>query len=179
MAIVSGDILYKFAYKTAAPGNANASDGDGSLGGWISTTELTTGATHDLFDVVTGDDNAGLDVEYRCVFIHNNHATLSLQNAVVWLSAEVAGGAVAAIGIDPTAASALGATPAQAVSIADEDTAPAGVAFTAPTSKATGLSLGTLAAGEVRAIWVRRTAADTVAVTGDGATIRVEGDTAA
>jgi len=178
MSIVSTDILYKFATSTG-PGNSTAGSGNTSLGGFISTTELTSGSTHNLFDVVTGDENAASTVDYRCVFVHNSHATLDLQNAVVWLSAEVSGGAVAAIGIDTTAASALGSASAQALTIADENTAPSGVTFSAPTSKGTGLSLGTLAAGEVRAIWIRRTAANTSAVTGDGATIRVEGDTAA
>lgn len=42
--------------------------------------------------MVTGDENAASDVEYRCIFVHNNHATLTLQGVVVWLSAEVAGG---------------------------------------------------------------------------------------
>ncbi len=56
---------------------------------------------------------------------------------------------------------------------------PAGITFSAPTTKGTGLNLGSLNAGQVRAIWIRRTAANTVAVSNDGATIRVEGDTAA
>lgn len=178
MAILTTDILYKFSEGTG-PGNTNAGAGISSLGGWVSITQLSTGVTNNLFDAITGTENAASVVEYRCFFVHNNHATLTLQNAVAWISAEVTGGAVAAIGVDTTAASAVGATAAQALTVANETTAPTGVTFSAPTSKGTGLALGSLAAGQVKAIWMRRTAANTVAVTGDGATIRVEGDTAA
>lgn len=178
MAIIASDILFKFAEGTG-PGNTNASTGNGSLGGWISTTTLSTGTTHDLFDVVSGAENAASTVDYRCVFVHNSHATLSLQNAVLWLSTEVAGGATAAIGLDTNAASPIGQVGAQALTVVDELTAPAGVTFTAPTTFGTGLAIGTLAAGECRAFWVRRTAANTAALTGDGVTFSVQGDTAA
>jgi hypothetical protein len=63
--------------------------------------------------------------------------------------------------------------------VANESTAPASQTFTAPTTKGTGLAIGNIPAGSVAAIWVRRTAANTVAVNNDGVTIRCEGDTAA
>jgi len=180
MAIVAADILYKFSVAAAA-GNTTAGTAAGSLGDQISTTQITDATLHNLFDVVTGDENAASEAEYRCFFVHNAHATLTWENVVVWLSAEVAGGAVAAIAIDDIAASAIGAAVAQADSIADENTAPgAGVgAFSSPTTKAAGLSIGNLAPGNCRAIWVRRTAANTAALNNDGVTIRCEGDTAA
>ncbi len=99
----------------------------------------------------------------------------------VWISAEVAGGASIAIAIDDIAASAIGSTDDQADTIADENTAPgAGVgAFSSPTDKASGLDLGDIAPGYCRAIWIKRTAANTVALDNDGVTIKCEGDTAA
>jgi hypothetical protein len=181
MAIVAGDLLYKLSVLTGAAGNSTAGTPAGSLGKYISTTEITDATLNNLFDDVSGDENAESDVEYRCIFIHNNHGSLTLQSPVVWLSAEVADGASAAIAIDDVAASLIGSASAQADEIADEDTAPgAGVgSFSAPTTKGTGLSLGDIAAGYCRAIWVRRTAANNAALDNDGATIRVEGDTAA
>jgi hypothetical protein len=118
-------------------------------------------------------------VDYRCFFVHNAHATLTWYSPVVWISSETAGGASAAIGVDATATSAIGASSAQAVTIANELTAPSGVTFTAPASKAAGLAVGDLGPGQCRAIWVRRTAANTAALDVDGVVIRVEGDTAA
>ncbi len=179
MAIVSGDILFKHSVKTGSAGNSTAGTPAGSLGKYISTTQITDATLHNLFDVVTGDENAASDVEYRCFFVHNSHASLTLQAPVVWLSAEVAGGAVAAISVDTTAASAIGSSSAQAKEVTDESTAPATQTFTAPTSKGAGLALGDIPAGQCKAIWVRRTAANTAALDNDGVTLRVEGDTSA
>lgn len=179
MAITSTDIKFKFSVKTGSAGNSTAGSAAGSLGKYISTTEITDATLNNLFDDVTGDENAASDVEYRCIFVHNAHGSLTLQGAVVWLSAEVAGGAAAAIAVDGVAASAIGDSSAQADEVANESTAPSGESFSAPTSKGTGLSIGDLDAGECRAIWVRRTAANTAALDDDGVTIRVEGDTAA
>lgn len=178
MAITASDILYKFSVSAAA-GDITAGTAATSLGDQISTTQITDATLHNLFDVITGDENAASDVEYRCIFVHNNHATLTWENVVCWLSAEVAGGAVAAISIDTTGVTAKGSGSAQAKTVANENTAPSSQTFTAPTTKGTGLSIGNIPAGSVAAIWVRRSAANTGAVDNDGVTIRCEGDTAA
>ena len=89
------------------------------------------------------------------------------------------GNTTIAIGIDTTAASAVGNASAQALTIASSTTAPAGVSFSSPTTKASGLSLSDLANGNVRAIWIQRTALNAGARNNDGITIKVEGDTAA
>jgi hypothetical protein len=96
MAITATDILFKFSVAAAA-GDTTAGTAAGSLGDQISTTAITDATLHNLFDVVTGDENAASEAEYRGIFVHNNHATLTWENVVVWLSAETAGGAVAAI----------------------------------------------------------------------------------
>uniref|UniRef100_A0A6M3L9I6 Uncharacterized protein n=1 Tax=viral metagenome TaxID=1070528 RepID=A0A6M3L9I6_9ZZZZ len=180
MAIVAGDILFKLSIKTGSAGNSLAqSDVNASLGKYISTTQITDATLNNLFDDVSGDENAASDVEYRCIFVHNAHATLTWQNVVAWLSAEVGGGANAAIAIDDIAASPIGQATAQADEVANENTAPTGEAFSSPTTKATGLALGNIAAGYCRAIWVKRSAANSAALNNDGVTVRCEGDTAA
>ena len=179
MAITATDILFKLSV-TTGPGNSTAqADVNLSLGEFISTTQITDATLNNLYDDVSGDENAASDVEYRCIFVHNAHATLTWQSVVCWLSAEVAGGANAAISIDSTAASALASATAQALEVANESTAPAALTFSAPTTKATGLAIGNLVAGNVRAIWVRRTATNSAALNNDGVTVRCEGDTAA
>jgi hypothetical protein len=181
MPIAASDILFKLSIKTGAKGNDAGSTPAGSLGKYISTTQITDNTLNNLFDDVSGDENAASDVEYRCIFVHNAHATLTWVGAKVWLSAEVAGGAAIEIAIDDEVDSPIDQAAAQADLIADESTAPgAGVgAFSGPTSKGAGLDLGDIAPGYCRAIWVKRTAANTVAVDNDGVTIKVEGDTAA
>ncbi len=178
MAITATDVLFKFSVSAAA-GDTTAGTAAGSLGDQISTTQITDASLHNLFDVISGDENAASDVEYRCYFVHNNHATLTWENVVCWLSAETAGGAVAAISVDTTGVTAKGSGSAQAKTVANESTAPSSQTFTAPTTKGTGLAIGNIPAGSVAAIWVRRTAANTAAVDNDGVTIRCEGDTAA
>lgn len=178
MAITATDILFKFSVAAAA-GDTTAGTAATSLGDQISTTAITDATLHNLFDVVTGDENAASEAEYRCIFVHNNHATLTWESVVVWLSAETGGGAVAAISVDTTGVTAKGSASAQAKTVANEDTAPASQTFTAPTTKATGLSIGSIAAGSVAGIWVRRTAANSAALDLDSVTIRCEGDTAA
>lgn len=175
-AITAGEILLKYSVSAAA-GNTTAGTAAGSLGDQISTTQWAGGVANDLFDDVSGAENAASDIEYRCIFVHNSNASNPLENAVVYLSAEVAGGASIAVGADTTAASALGSGSAQALTVADENTAPAGVSFSSPTTVGAGVSLGTIPSGQVKAFWIRRTAANTAPLSSDGVTIAVAGDT--
>lgn len=175
-AIVAGDILTKYSVSAAA-GNTTAGTAAGSLGDQISTTQWTGGSLNDLFDDISGDENAASEAEYRCIFVHNTNASNIYENAVIWISAETAGGANIAIGADTTASSAVGSASAQAVTIANEDTAPAGITFTSPTTKATGVSLGNIGTASVKAFWVRRTATNSAALSADGVTLSIAGDT--
>ena len=178
MPIASTDILYKYSTTVGTAGNTNAGTAAGSLGKYISTTTITDAQLNNLFGDIGGDDNANGVVDYRCLFIHNNHATLTLLSTVVWLLTEVAGGANVAIAIDNIAASAIGSGSAQAATIATRTTTPTGVgAFSSPGTKGTGLVLGDIGPGQCRAVWVRRTATASAALNNDGVTLRVEGDT--
>jgi hypothetical protein len=95
---------------------------------------------------------------------------------VVWVSAETPGGVNIAIGLDP-AGVGNGSTTGVATTVANENTAPAGVTFSTPTSKGTGLAITDLAPGTGRAIWLRRTATNSAAIDNDSATLSFEGDT--
>lgn len=177
-AITAAEIIFRYSVKTGTAGNTVAGTANGSLGKYISTTAWAGGAANDLFDDISGAENAASTVDYRCIFVYNSNTANALQNAVVFISAETAGGASIALASDNVAASALGATAAQAAEIANETTAPAGVsAFSSPTTAATGISLGSIPAGSVRAFWVRRTAANNAALSSDGVTLQVSGDT--
>lgn len=179
MAIVSGDIIFRYSTTAGSAGDSTAGTAAGSLGKYVSTTEMSTGANA-LFDDISGAENAASTVDYRCFFVLNNHATLTLQNAVVYLSAEVAGGAGIAIATDNIAISSKTSASAQAAQIANETTTPSGVsAFSSPTTAGTGLALGNIGPGQVKAVWVRRTAANSAALNNDGVTLAVTGDTAA
>lgn len=178
MSIAATDIHTRFATTAGAAGNSTAPGAAGtSLGKYITNADLTDNTLNNLFPDTTGAENAASNVDYQCVFIYNAHATLTWQSVVVWISAEVAGGDSTAIGVDTTAASAVGSAGAQALTIANKNTAPAGVTFSSPTTQGTGIAVGDIPAGQVRAIWVRRTAANTTALANDGATLSYAGDT--
>ncbi len=179
MAITSSDILVKLSTKSGSAGNSLTSTPAASLGKYISTSQVSGTALNNLFDDITGQENFDSDVEYRCIFIHNNHGSLTAQNSVIYINSEVSGGAVMALAADSTAESAIGSSSAQALSIANEDTAPAALTFSAPTTRGTGIALGSIPAGHCIAVWVRRSAANTVAVDNDGGQLMFSCDTAA
>lgn len=178
MSIASSDIKHRLTIKTGVAGDANAqADPNQSLGKYCSTTDLVDATLDNLFDNISGDENAASTVDYRAIVVKNGHATLTLVAPKVWISSEVAGGASVAIGLDPVGV--VASTAVAGTSIANETTAPAGVTFSAPTTKGAGLSVADVPAGSCFLLWVRRTAANTSAVDSDGATYRAEGDSAA
>lgn len=162
MAIASSDIKQRLS------GGASNSSAAASIGGAKSSND----APSNLFDDVDSSETAAGDTEYRCVYIHNNHGSLTLQNPVVWISSNTSGNRIA-IGV---AAAGVNATE---TAVANESTAPASVTFSQPTTKGAGLALGSIPAGQHRAIWLRRTVAAAAAAAADAYTLRVEGDTAA
>jgi hypothetical protein len=165
MPIVSSDLKYRLS------GGAANSDPALSLGGAKSSVD----APLNLFDDVSSSEALSGDTEYRCFYIHNNHGTLTLQSAVAWVQSNTPS-------VDTDVAIGLGTSSINGTeqTVANENTAPSGVSFSAPTSKGTGLSIGNIPAGQHKAIWVRRTAApNSQAYNNDTFTLRVEGDTAA
>lgn len=178
MAIQTSDILAKLATTSGAAGNSTAQAApNASLGKYMSSTQIVDATTNNLFDDISGDENAASTVDYRCFFFHNNHAGITLKSAKVWIFSEVSGGASVAIGLDASGVKAANSATAQATTIANETTAPLNVTFSTPTTKASGLSVGDIPASSCIGIWVRRTAANSSAKNNDGATIRIEGDT--
>lgn len=175
MPVAAADVKLKHSIKTGSAGNSLAqADPNASLGKYISTSEVSSSPTNNMFDNISGAENAAGVPEYRCYFVHNDDPSArTITNVGVYISSEVAGGANVAIAIDNIAASAMGATAAQAAEVANETTAPTGVGtFSTPTTVGAALSLGTLSSDNVRALWVRRTPQGT-AEDNDGFTLSV------
>lgn len=173
MPIVGSDIQKRFSVSAAA-GDTTAGTAATSLGDQVSITQITDATLTNLFDDVSGAESAAGDTEYRCIFILNNHATLTLQNATIQILSQTANGGLIDIATDNIAASAKGSGSAQAAVIPDEQTAPSGVsAFGAGP-----LALGSLAPGQVKGVWLRRTVSPgATGVNPDGVVLRVTGDT--
>lgn len=168
MPIVASDIQFRLS------GGAANSNVDASLGGAKSSVQIVDASLNNLFDQVSGGESSAGDVEYRCFYIHNAHATLTLEGAVLWfVSNTPSPGTLLELGLG-------GAVNAVAGTVANESTAPAGVAFSAPSTKATGLIIGNIPPGQHQAVWLRRTVtAGASAFNNDNAVLRVEGETAA
>ena len=162
MPITSAEIVYRLS-GGAANSNANA-----SIGGAKSSTVVPAA----LFDDVTSAESAAGDTEYRCIYVHNANGALTMQNAVLWITANTTANRIA-VGVGSSAINGTEQT------VADENTAPAGVTFSQPANKGAGLALGNIPAGQHRAVWVRRTIGAATPAANDTYTLRVECDTAA
>lgn len=163
MPIISAEIQYRLS------GGAANTVALASIGGAKSGTSIPAA----LLDDTTGAESAAGDIEYRCFYAHNNNGTLSLQNAVTWIQAQTLGaGHAIAIGLGSSALNGIEQT------VANEDTAPVGITFSSPTTQATGLALGSIPAGQHRAVWIRRTVTAASVASNNSYTLRVLGDTA-
>lgn len=144
MPIASGDFI------TRLSGGAGNASGNASLGGAKSSTAAPT-AVDTLFDAISAGEATAGDVEYRCVYLHNNY-TADMQATVVWISANTPNAATTiSIGLGSSAVNGTEQT------VANESTAPTSVVFSEPATQGAGLAIGTIPAGQHKAIWLRRT----------------------
>lgn len=157
-------------------GGSTNTDPNAALGGVRSTqaggivpTALTANS---LFDDVTGAEEQAGDIEYRCVYIRNS-GDVSALSTVVWLSANT-------VDADTTIDIGLGSSAVDATeqTVASESAAPTSVSFSAPSSEGAGLSIGTLAAGSHKALWLRRTVNVAAGASSDSFTVASAFDTA-
>jgi hypothetical protein len=169
MPIISTDIKFRLS-----GGGAN-SDPNAALGGAKSSTEITDATLHNLFDQVSSAESSAGDTEYRCFYVHNAHASLTLQSAKVWIQTNTPSANTSAeISLGTSAVNATEQT------IANENTAPTGTSFGAAANEGAALNIGDIPAGQHKAIWVKRIVdASAAAYNSDSVVIRVKGDTAA
>jgi hypothetical protein len=166
--IVASDIKYYLS------GGAANSDPNASLGGARSSTEVVTATLHNLFDIVSSAEASAGMTDYRCIYVRNEHGSLTWQSVVTWLQQQADHANVTiSIGLGTSAVDGTEQT------IADENTAPNTVTFSEPANEGAGLSIGDLATNEHKAIWVRRVVtAGAAADDLDSAILRAKGDTA-
>ena len=173
MAITSSNIKF---FLSGGTSNANV---NASIGGVISTTEVTDNSLHNLFDKTLGTESTAGDIEYRCIYVKNTHGSLELELAKIWISTNTSSPAnVIAIALDGAGKGGTAETET------DENVAPTGESFSQPSAYSGGLSLdggGTgLGYGVSYPIWIRRTiAAGATAVDNVTFVLSVQGDTAA
>lgn len=164
MPIIATDIKYRLS------GGASNSDPNASIGGVKSSND----ASSNLLDAVSSAEAAAGDTNYRCFYVHNNHGSLALENAKIWIVANTPSAQTQlAIGLGTSAINGTEQT------VANEATAPTSVTFSEPASEGAALSIGNIPAGQHKAVWVRRVVDAGAAASADTATLRVKGDTQA
>lgn len=162
MPIAGSDIVYRLS------GGSSNSSAAASLGG----VKSSNAAPNPIFDNVTSAEALAGDTEYRCFYVHNAHATLTMLNTVAWLTSNTASADTAIeIGAGTAAINSNEQT------VANEDTAPTGVTFVAAASKGAGIALGDIPPGQHKAVWVKRIVNSAAAASADTFNVRVECDT--
>lgn len=133
-----------------------------SLGGYASSASPNAG-TGLFFDNVTAAQNDVGHTDYRCLFIYNSGTTV--MNNVTVSPSNKGGGSTVTIAASSVATNTLAAY--QTTVIANENTAPPITG-----SFGTSVNVGTLNAGQVKAVWLKRvTTAKVAASTGDTCTV--------
>jgi len=162
MPITSTDLHYRLS------GGAATADPLLSIGG----VKSSVSADSAIFDAVTSVEAGAGDAEYRLVYLHNAHATLTALAAKVWIQTNTPSASTdIAIGLAAAGANAT------ETAVANDSTAPAGVTFSQPASLGAGLSLGDLTPGQHYGVWIRRTVTAGASVAADSFTLRTQCDT--
>lgn len=114
---------------------------------------------NEIFDDVAKAESAAGDVEFRGLYIQNDHGVDTATDVRIWLKQDSTGPDTIALAIADEAVNVTMEGP-----LANEGVVPATVTFSAPTTQGTGLVLGTLGASQFRGFWIRRTvpAANTI-----------------
>lgn len=173
MSVLASDMNLKYSVSAAA-GNTTAGTQPTSLGDQVSTTQLGTSGANVQFDDVSSAEASAGDTEYRCFFVCNDHATDPATNVTITVQAN-ATKSTWTVAADNIGVTAKGSGSAQALTVANENTAPSGGAGVG--TFGSSASLGTIPAGSVAGFWVRRvTASSTTPLTADTATLRIGGD---
>ena len=195
MAITSAE-LKKYLTGAGSDGGAQAS-ADASLGGYRSSTEITSASDNNLFDDVSGAEATAGHTDYRCLVFKNTDGALDLTTAKVYVSSDDSNS-------DTTYSLCLerpqtSLTAGNAQTIANEGTAPdltnatyhtggAWVVSTSCADFANGLAVGALdstgtadlGAGELIYVWIKRVIGSSAsAAAALSFTVTLQGDTAA
>lgn len=126
-----------------------------SMGASVDNPTLTdvSSVVNSLFDAVTtAEALAGKD-EYRCIYIHNGHATDSLTSAELFLQQQPTSTTVQlAFGFGSVVTNI---TMLNNPEISAEDDPPAGITFNVPTTMSP-LAVPTIPAGDYAILWLKR-----------------------
>lgn len=145
----------------------------GNLGGAITGVEVVNNTLHNLFDVVTSDGALIGETNYRCIYIKNTHASLTLITALLYIQTNTGlTNTDISIGVGTSANGGIEQV------IVDEYTAPIGITFENGIGEVNAIALGNIANGSWQAVWIKRVVLpNTSSALSDQADLVVQGDT--
>lgn len=151
------------------------SDQDVSLGGSITTIEITTSTINNLFDDVSSSESLSGDTEYRCVYLKNANSLSTMLGTKVWIQTNTPNaGSSIEIGLGTSAVNGVEQV------CENESTAPTGVIFSTAIDVSNALNVGDIPPAQHKAIWIKRIInANSSAYTNDSAVIRIQCESSA
>lgn len=157
--------IYVYSVVTATTGTYTVGGSDGQLFVSVTSGSLPVIFKQDTYAVAWITSNvfpavsAGMSllgsIQYRCLYVYNNHASLTATALKLYISQQTLGPDSIFLGLDPAGVGNGSSTGVAAV-IALDTTAPAGVVFTEPLTAEGGLAIASLAPGETFAFWEKR-----------------------
>src|SRR3972149_6722670 len=148
MPIIPADLAFHLSQPKAERGMDRAAMPDESLGGFISITGWDqANRVGNLFPDVSGHENEGGLIDFRCLFVRNDHQRLPFMEAQIWIETKADPGADIELAIDPTPPSDPNADQPQALS------EPVDLRWSAAQGEGKALRLGTLGPSQVKAFW--------------------------
>lgn len=146
----------EYGITSRAGGGLTVTVVSGSLPGTNQTDSdvAITNRFEEVYDDWEGDESFNGATRYYCVYVFNKGSVDTMFNVKVAITKQPSGADSLEIGLDP-AGVGDGASTGVAATIASETTAPSGVTFTAPATKAAALIIGNLGPGKGQAIWLK------------------------
>ena len=164
--IVSRDIKYYFS------GGFYNNNPNASLGGEMSSFEITSGALNGVFDRVGTLEAQTGDTEYRCIYLKNTNQTRKLLKTKIWIETTTLSPSTS-IALSIGSSGMNGTEPI----IPSENIAPPMQFFAVPLTMPEHSNIGDLYPGDSLGLWIRwKIEPNTSSITNDYFVIRLDGE---
>ena len=170
MPVDVNEMIFRFS------GGTSNTDKDLSYGGDMSSTAGPTDNTlHNLFDRVSGAENAANTDEVRCLYILNTDASITAENVRLWVESETTH-----TGEDVEIALDLAGLNGTADTVTDAYTLPSPpVSWTDASGVGSAIAVGNIPAGQKYAFWIKRNTNNAAAYNDYTTVLKIDWDTAA
>lgn len=121
---------------------------------FIDASVTVSPAVNKTFDNISPTQSLAGYTDYRCMYLVNTAASGSAIDVKMWVKKQPDGADTLQIALDPAG---LDGTALQLADETDSTSVLSAISWSAPTTQASGLSLGSIPPGSYRAFWIKRT----------------------